>query len=70
MVANIKFTVLGFFFAWMMMVAFSYLPGKVYRCCESLSVVSAWDADTVCSVDPVFCCEKRVILLVLGLCVY
>ena len=45
-------------------------PEKVYRCCESLSVVSAWDADTVCSVDPVFCCEKRVILLVLGLCVY
>lgn len=28
MVANIKFTVLGFFFAWMMMVAFSYLARK------------------------------------------
>ena len=28
MVANIKFTVLGFFFAWMMMVAFSYLAWK------------------------------------------
>lgn len=28
MVANIKFTVLGFFFAWMMMVAFSFLAHK------------------------------------------
>lgn len=30
MVANIKFTVLGFFFAWMMMVAFSYLARKKF----------------------------------------
>ena len=28
MVANIKFTVLGFFFAWMMCMAFSFLAGK------------------------------------------